>query len=191
VFGFTAFDIIVLVVLIANAIIGIRRGFTTEALKLASWGGAIFITIVAQPFAVKLVSRMITVEFMANIIGLGLVFLISLVALNYLGKFIGERIKSSIIGPLDRLLGSGFGFVRGVIIVCGTYLAITQFVPEKVHPEWVTEAKLLGAVKVGAVVIADVTPDLFEDAGDLVFGYTDKERDEMDDLVEDVTQDDK
>ncbi|MEE8295207.1 MAG: CvpA family protein [Sphingomonadales bacterium] len=184
--GFTGVDIIVLIFVFASAATGIRRGFTTEAMKLVTWAGAIFITVVTQPAAFTLANKFISVDMMANLVGMGVVFVISLVALNYLGKFIGERIRTSFMGPVDRLLGTVFGFIRGVVVVSAAFLAFSLFVAEKNYPDWVTEAKLLPYVQVGATIIAEVTPNIFDEAKDLALGYGDDTRDEMDDLVDDV-----
>lgn len=185
-FGFNALDIIVIIAVIASAATGIRRGFTTEAMKLVTWAGAIFITVIAQPAAFKLTSSFIEVEMIANLVALGVVFLAVLVALNYLGKFIGERIRTSFMGPIDRILGTFFGFIRGAIVVSAAFLAFSTFVPEKAYPEFVSGARLLPYLEIGATVISEVTPDVFDEAKELAFGYGDDDREGMDDLVDDV-----
>ena len=186
-FDLSVLDILILVAIGLSIINGIRLGFTTEALKLVSYAGAIFITVMAHPLAARMIGDFITVEILANIIAMAVVFGLALLALNFLAKFIGERIRSSFIGPVDRGLGAGFGFIRGAVVVSAAYLAFSSFVPEKSHPDWMTEGRLLPYVKIGAVVIADITPDLFDKAQDIAFGYDEDEREEMDDLVEDVT----
>ena len=187
--GFTVVDIVVILFVLASAATGIRRGFTTEAMKLVTWAGAIFIAAVAQPAAFQLVNKFINVDMIANLVGLAAVFIIALVALNYLGKFIGERIRTSFMGPIDRLLGTLFGFIRGAIVVSAAFLAFSQFVSEKNYPDWVTDAKLLPLVQIGATIIAEVTPNIFDEAKDLALGYEEDARDELDDLVDDVADD--
>lgn len=184
--GFTAIDIVVIIFVLASAATGIRRGFTTEAMKLVTWAGAIFFTAVAQPAAFRLASKFINVDMIANLVGIAVVFIVALVALNYLGKFIGERIRTSFMGPVDRLLGTVFGFIRGAVVVSAAFLAFSQFVSEKNYPDWVVEAKLLPYVEIGATIIAEVTPNIFDEAKDLALGYEEDARDEMDDLVDDV-----
>ena len=185
-FGFTGVDIVVILFVFASAATGIRRGFTTEAMKLVTWAGAIFITAVAQPAAFTLANKFISVDMMANLVGMGVVLVISLVALNYLGQCTGECIRTAFMGPDDRLLGTVFGFIRGAVVVSAAFLAFSLFVSEKDYPDWVIEAKLLPSVKVGAIIIAEVTPNIFDEAKDLALGYEDDARDEMDDLVDDV-----
>lgn len=187
--GFTAIDIVVIIFVLASAATGIRRGFTTEAMKLVTWAGAIFFTVIAQPAAFRLANKFINVDMIANLVGLAVVFIVTLVALNYLGKFIGERIRTSFMGPVDRLLGTVFGFIRGAIVVSAAFLIFSQVVSEENYPEWITEAKLLPIVKIGAVIIVEVTPDIFDEAKELALGYEDEARDEMDDLVNDVADD--
>lgn len=186
-FDLSILDILIIIAIGLSVLNGIRLGFTTEALKLVSYAGAIFITVMAHPMAVRMVSEFLTVEILANIVAMAVVFGLALLGLNFLAKFIGERIRSSFIGPVDRGLGAVFGFFRGAVVVSAAYLAFSSFVPEKSHPEWVTEGRLLPYVKIGAVVIADITPDIFDKASDLAFGYDDDERSDMDELVEDVS----
>ncbi len=186
-FGLNALDIVIILTIVASAVNGVRRGFTTEAMKLVAWAAAIFITVIAQPAAFQFAAQFIKIDMVANLTGIVVVFLIALVAFNYLGKFIGDRIKASFMGPIDRSLGSLFGLLRGAIVVSAAYLGLAALVPEKEHPTWVTQARLLPYVKTGALVIAYVTPDLFSKANNVAFGYDDEARDDLDDLVEDVS----
>lgn len=180
--GLYAIDILVGLVVLASAANGIRKGFTTEAMKLVAWAGAIFITVVAKPAVSALTQTMISVEIIAEIVAMAVTFVVTIVALNFLGKYIGERIKASFMGPIDRTLGAVFGLVRGLIVVSAAFWLYTQFVAEKDYPYWVEDAKALPYLKIGAIVISEVTPDLFGDSD----GYADEAREELDDLVDEV-----
>lgn len=190
--GLTGFDFIVIILIGASMLTGFRKGFTTEALKLIAWAGAIFMTVVALPGVAPVIQEKIPIEWLANIISVIITFILSLVALSYLAGFVGGRIRASFIAPIDRALGTAFGFCRGVLVVCGAYLVVTSFYPEKIHPDWMTKGRLYQPVRVGADVIADMTPDLFDNAIDIVKdgGYQDEAREQMDDLIEDVATDD-
>jgi hypothetical protein len=74
-----------------------------------------------------------------------------------------QSVKSSPIGPLDRVAGLAFGVVRGLVIVGLAYLAFTYFVPIRKQPLWVTEAKLLPIVQDTADVLLTLVPNKSHD----------------------------
>lgn len=163
-FGFTFFDLIVGAIMAISLLMGFSRGFTHEALKLAAWAAAIFITVVALPFATEVVSLIIPWEVLAGLIGLVVTFVVTLMLLTALGKWAGEQIRTSFIGPLDRSLGALFGFLRGLLVVAAGFLVFTFFVDEEEEPGWIAEARFRGLAEYGAEMLADVTPDLFKGA---------------------------
>lgn len=163
-FGFTLFDFLIGVVIALSLVMGFSRGFTHEALKLLAWAAAIFITVVALPFATEIVAMILPWEVLAGLVGLVVTFVVTLMLLTALGKWAGEQIRTSFIGPLDRSLGALFGFLRGALIVAAGFLAFTFFVEEEDEPGWIAEARFRGLAEYGAGMLADVTPDLFEGA---------------------------
>lgn len=162
--GFTTFDVIVTLIILMSLVAGFARGFTTEFLKLLAWAGAIFLTIVGLPVTTGFMLEVLPYPTAAIVIALILSFIISLYFLGFLAKFIGERIRTSFIGPLDRILGAAFGFVRGILVLSAVYLMYSHFVPPEKQGEWIQDARFYGFIATGAEFLEDITPDLFEKA---------------------------
>ncbi len=119
----TTMDIIVLLILIGGAVLGWLSGFVTEVLSLFAWAAALF--------ALKLLHAPIShflVEIVGSIGGARVVaFVLIFLATYLLGKFVanslGRRTRQSILGPLDRILGAGFGGLKGLLVATVAFLA--------------------------------------------------------------------
>ena len=157
----TIFDYVVLGVVGLSSIIGFKRGFSTEVLTLGSWAGAIFITLLSLASGAKDFGRtLVSAEPVADILTATIIFIVSLIALKMLAGIIGDGIKSSIVGPLDRALGTLFGLLRGSLIVSAIYLIVIYFVSEKNLPEWAQTARLKPLASYGAHMLGSVIPGL-------------------------------
>ncbi len=178
--GMTAFDAIILIIMGFSAIMGFSRGFSTEVLVLVAWVGAVFITLYGVDPATQYVELYVQPAMLAGIITVVGVFVLSLALLKMLAGFIGDKIKSSVVGALDRSLGALFGLLRGLLIVFAGYLVFSYVVPFKKQPDYVREANLIGIVEYGAEMLTLVVPDL------LTRG---EERDEASDGVGDILED--
>ncbi|MDA0708435.1 MAG: CvpA family protein, partial [Proteobacteria bacterium] len=95
-----AVDIIVLLIIGASAIIALMRGFTTEALSLGAWIGAIFVTLQGHPILVSKISTFVQPDFMASMVTYATLGILSLIVFKYIAVMIGKLIKESHIGAL-------------------------------------------------------------------------------------------
>lgn len=156
--SFNPFDTAVLMILTISGIMALSKGFTTEFLSLVAWAGAVFITLQGHPFLAPYAYKLISPEFMADIILYAFLGIFSLMALKYLATAIGDRIKKSHIGALDRALGTLFGLVRGMLAVSFLYLLATIFISERHYPGWFKEAKARPLVEYGASMLNSMNP---------------------------------
>lgn len=160
----TAFDAAVLFLVSVSALIGFRRGFMTEILTLAAWGGAVAVTLYGLvPFS-AIIRDFVNPDFVADIIALVILFFTSLVLLKLAASWIGDNIRSSYVGALDRALGTLFGLLRGALLVSFAFLVFSYFFPVKNQPDWVTEAKVRPLIAYGVEMLAIIGPDLLERA---------------------------
>lgn len=218
-FGFTAFDILVSAAVLVSLVVGFSRGFTSEVLKLVAWAGAIFLTIIGLPIATDFMQAIIPVVFIANIAAMVVSFSVSIFFLSFLAKFVGDRIRTSFVGPLDRALGAFFGVARGVLIISAIFLMYGKFVTEEDQGQWIQDARFKGFVTMGAATLEDITPELFqeakslggqavseetsailddmkvsmptgEEAAEAALDYTREQRDQLEGLIEDVGAED-
>jgi membrane protein required for colicin V production len=111
----TALDIIVLVLVAGGAIFGWRRGFVHELLSVAAWiAGVMAIKAFHTPVANALTTSVGT-QAGAAALAFALTFGLSFIVFKLLAARLGGAARSSRIGPIDRLLGAGFGLLKGLI----------------------------------------------------------------------------
>jgi membrane protein required for colicin V production len=119
----TALDVITLLLVGGGLVLGTMRGFVRETLSLAALVAAILALKLAHtPLTAALegpVGTWAGAAVLAFALIFGVVFL--------LGKLIAHRIggatRRSFIGPVDRVLGAGFGALKGLIVATLLYLA--------------------------------------------------------------------
>ena len=142
----TALDIIVLFLIGAGAIFGFMRGFVQEALSLISW------TLIIA--AIRILHGPLT-EMLAGPVGTdagaAVVAFLAIVIVTYaLGKWIakstGTKSRQSVLGPIDRVLGFGFGALKGLIGATLIFLVLvmgyeTIFGGAEKRPEWMTKSR--------------------------------------------------
>lgn len=113
----TTFDFIVLIVLAVTAIGGFMRGFVQEILSLGAWILAAFsIYQLHAPMSDWLWDYIGNTQ-ISSIVAFVLLLMIPYAAMKLIAGQIGESIRNTILGPIDRALGFGFGAVKGTIIV--------------------------------------------------------------------------
>ena len=204
----TLFDLIVGGIVILSTLLALSRGAVREALGLATWIGAIVAAVYAFEPVRPMLLEAIGNELLTDAATLAVVFFIPFFALRLLSGMIARAVSGSALGPVDNLLGLGFGFARGALIVCSGYLVGSVIVAREQHPDWVQTAMLKPQVEQGADWLATLLPpglldaskeaaseaaaDAAErarrlrEAGEEVsdgVGYADRARERMDELI--------
>jgi membrane protein required for colicin V production len=156
----TALDAIVLILVVGGAIRGGMRGFTYEVLTLLSW--------VFGVIALRLFHTPVT-EFLAGIVGDGGAAPILAFALLFGGVFIGSRfigrklgigVRESLIGPFDRVLGFGFGAVKGLIAITLLFLLANlatdiAYGGDAERPDWMQDSRTFPLLNASGRAIID------------------------------------
>lgn len=142
----TALDIIALVLLGGGAVLGAMRGFVHEALSLFAWIGAVLaVKFLHAPVTDTLASPVGTSSGAAAL-AVVLLFGVTFIAGRLIAKMLGARTRQSVLGPVDRVLGLGFGFVKGLILASLLFLLATLIIdtvrggPAN-RPSWLKEAR--------------------------------------------------
>jgi len=111
----TALDIFVILLLGGAALIGFIRGFTHELLSLMAWiAGIAALKLFHAPLQDRLVDPVGT-DAGASVLAFALLFLPAYVAVKLFARAVGGRARRSVLGPVDRLLGGGFGMLKGLM----------------------------------------------------------------------------
>jgi membrane protein required for colicin V production len=120
----SAVDWILLAVLALSLLLGFWRGIVQEVLSLAGWVAAFYVSQMYAPMAAAWLPMEGSSQMLRYAAGFVVVFVAVLVA-TVLVSFVVKKLISAVgLGPLDRLLGSLFGLMRGVVIL----LAVTVLV---------------------------------------------------------------
>lgn len=159
--GLTALDILVLVLVGAGLVFGLLRGFVAEILSLFAW----ILAILALRYFHEPVSGLLT-----GLVGSGawlLAFLLIFGIVFVLGKLasrrLGGRVRRSVVGPVDRVLGGLFGGLKGLIGATLLFLAV-NFVFDMMwgrvaeRPLWMSQSRFYPVL----VASGDAVTDLVE-----------------------------
>ena len=120
----TAVDWVLLAVLGLSMLLGLWRGLVQEVLSLAGWVAAFFVAQIYAPQAAAWLPMEGSSQMLRYAAGFVAVFIAVLIA-TVLVSFVIKKLVSAVgLGPLDRLLGSLFGLLRGLVIL----LAVTVVV---------------------------------------------------------------
>ena len=141
----TAFDIIVLLIAGIAAVGGFMRGFVQEVLSLAAWVLAVFAIRFLHPGLSEQLQRLFANETGAAVLAFALLLLIPYAAMKLIASWAGGASRNSVLGPINRLLGFGFGSIKGLIIVVLGFSVMvlgydTVWGPGG-RPDWITQSR--------------------------------------------------
>ena len=158
--AFSALDIIVLLVIGGCALLGLVRGFVTEALALLAY----VLIVVALKFLHSPLAEMLAGP-VGTVQGAAVLSFAIIAGVVYFGgrlfaNVVGARTRDSFLGPVDRVLGLGFGAVKGLILVSLGFLLLVLVVdtvrggPSK-RPDWITTSTTYPLLNWTSAGIAD------------------------------------
>jgi membrane protein required for colicin V production len=142
----TALDIIVLLLVGGGLVLGWFKGFVGEVLSLAAWIVAIvFLKLLHTPVTEALAAPVGT-RSGAAVLAFALVFGLVFLAGKLVARRVGGGVKKSVIGPVDRVLGAGFGALKGLIGATLLYLGAnlvydTLWGAQAQRPEWMAQSR--------------------------------------------------
>lgn len=139
---FNAVDWTIITVLSLSILLSLWRGFVREAVSLAGWIAAFFI---ANMFVGAM--EVVLTQWISNVTGryvaaFAILFVATLVMANVLGALGKQVVRVTGLSLLDRLLGTAFGFARGIIIVLVTVYLLKQLAPPQ-NLKWLDQAQLM------------------------------------------------
>ena len=135
--GISYLDAALVAVVGISGLVAMYRGFTREVLSILSWVAAaiaaFYVIFYQQGFAEELAKQLANPPqqvhlIIARIIIGSAIFLVVLIIVHLVTSHISDTVLDSRIGPIDRILGLGFGVVRGFILVVIPYMFAVSFV---------------------------------------------------------------
>jgi len=142
----TALDVFVVLLLGGAALIGFVRGFTHELLSLLAWvAGIAALKLFHTPLQERLVDAVGT-EAGASAVAFALLFLPVYIGVKLFARAVGGKARRSVLGPVDRLLGGGFGMLKG-LIGATLFFLLANLATDMVYgtdanrPEWMSNSR--------------------------------------------------
>ncbi|TVV71843.1 CvpA family protein [Sphingomonas solaris] len=158
--GLTTLDILVLLLVGGGALLGVLRGFVTETLSLFAWIAAILAVKMAHGPATILLAGRLGTPTAASVAAFVLIFGVVFVGGKLVAGAIGRRTRQSVLGPLDRLLGFGFGALKGLIGATLLFLLAnlatdTFYGGKSARPDWMIESRTFPLLNASSRAIVD------------------------------------
>jgi len=156
----TAMDIVVLLLIGGGAVMGVLRGFVMEVLSLFAWAAAIFaLKLIHGPVASLLV-HVVKSPSGASVLSFVLVFGVVFFGGKLLAASLGQRTKKSVLGSFDRILGLGFGALKGLLIATVLFLGVnlvydTIWGSTSQRPEFVRNARTYPLLNASGRAVVD------------------------------------
>ncbi len=141
----TGFDIAVLVLVGLGAITGFLRGFVQEILALAAWVIALFAIHQLHTPLAELLRPFIGTPSGSAVLAFALLLLLPYAIVKLLANSFGEASRNSVLGPIDRVLGLGFGAMKGMVIIVVAFSVLMLGFDVTWgfggRPQWITQAR--------------------------------------------------
>ena len=159
----TGFDIIVLLIVAIAAVGGFLRGFVQEFLSLLAWILAVFAIRYLHTDLSALLYQFIGTPSGAAVLAFALLLMIPYAAMKLIAARAGRASRASVLGPFDRVLGFGFGAVKGVIIVVMAFSLLvlgydTMWGPTG-RPPWMVNARTYPFVNASSEAMVQLIHD--------------------------------
>lgn len=158
--GVTTLDIVVLLLVGGGAVLGLLRGFVTEILSLFAWVAAIIAVKIGHAPVTAMVAPHVGTATAASVAAFVLLFAITFLGGRLVANAVGRRTRQSVLGPLDRLLGFGFGALKGLIGATLMFLLAnlatdTFYGGGAARPEWMVASRTFPLLNASSRAIVD------------------------------------
>jgi membrane protein required for colicin V production len=141
-------DVFVFLLLIGGGAVGFVRGFVHEVISLAAWVVAVaMLKLFHTQLWHGMTGTLTDNSTAAAVLAFAILFVPSLVGVKLLARAIGGKTRRhAMLGPVDRVLGGGFGALKGLLAVTLFFLLAnlaTDLVygPQADRPGWMTRSR--------------------------------------------------
>ena len=152
----TWFDYGVIAILGFSLLVGVLRGLLRELIMLLGWVAAFVLSTAFSGRLTPLLPESLG-PMLAPLLAYLLIFIAVLVTAGFVALLLTLLAKSAGLGALNRLMGSGFGLARGLLVVLALVL-VAGLTPLPKEPFW-KNAVSSGAFETAIVAIRPLLPD--------------------------------
>ena len=144
----TTADIVLLAIVGLSTLVGLWRGFVVEVMSLAVWVAAFWLAFAFGDEAAALFAGAVQAAGARLFLGYAALFIAALLVGGLATWLMGKLVKSTGLSGTDRILGLGFGLLRGAALACVLVLLL-GFTPLP-QDAWWRESRLLPGFQRGA-----------------------------------------
>ncbi len=128
-------DFAVIGIIVLSTLISLIRGFIKEAISLATWVLAIWVSLKYTPFVASYLIELVEVPSLRLIIAGLILFISTLIVGALINYIIGQLVEKTGFSGTDRTLGAVFGVLRGVLVVA-LIVILAGLTPIPQDPWW-------------------------------------------------------
>lgn len=158
----TALDIFVFLLLIGGGAVGLVRGFVHEVISLFAWVVAVaMLKLFHGQLWTGIMNSFHSSSGAAAVLAFAILFIPSFLLVKLIARQLGGRTRRhAVLGPFDRVLGGGFGALKGLLGATLFFLLAnlaTDMVygPQADRPEWMTRSRTYPLLNAGGRAIVD------------------------------------
>lgn len=155
----TVVDVTIIFVIVLSALFGLLRGFMQESISLAKW---IIATWVAATFAPKLAPMLpaaIESEALRQAISFATLFIIIFILGTMIAHLVSRLLIKTGLTSLDRVLGIGFGILRGAVIIV-IFVIVGGHFPQLPQQNWWQQSMMLERFEDLVIWLQDYIPNM-------------------------------
>lgn len=144
----TWLDLVLLAIVGVSALAGLWRGLIGEVMALVVWAAAFWLAIGFGPQVAELYAGVVDTPTARWLLGYASVFLLVLAIGGLVTWVVRKLVRSTGLSGSDRVLGLGFGLLRGAAVACVLVL-VAGFTPLPQEASW-QQSQLVSGFERGA-----------------------------------------
>lgn len=150
----TAFDFVVLFIVGVAAVGGFLRGFVQEVASIAAWVLAVLAIRYLHTDLSAAIFETMGSPVTASILAFAMLLLVPYAGMKLIASRAANSTRNSVLNPVDKVLGFGFGAIKGLIIVVVAFsllvLGYDTVWGSTGRPVWIAEARTYQLVDAGS-----------------------------------------
>jgi len=158
----TTLDVFVFLLLIGGGAVGFVRGFVHEVLSLLAWiVGVAMLKLFHGQLWTGIINSFHTSSAAAAVLAFALLFVPSFLVVKLVARSLGGKTRRhAVLGPFDRVLGGGFGALKGLLGATLFFLLAnlaTDMVygPQAERPQWMIKSHTYPLLNASGRAIVD------------------------------------
>lgn len=128
-------DWLIIALILISTVISLARGFVKEALSLATWVIAFIVARMFSDNLAQLLSQWVETSSIQMALAFAGLFAATLIVGALINRLISEVVRVTGLTGTDRVLGTFFGFIRGVVLMV-VVVALLRFTPFEQDNWW-------------------------------------------------------